>query len=102
MRFDWIGVPRKLLPIVEKYKSPLLYPRKFLAEEAASRYGFRIHEIVISYRFLSSPAKYHYVQGISPTWKKIQEEIKEGIIDFEMKFRTSLMRKISRSLKRLI
>lgn len=68
-----------------------IYPRrdKFLAEEAASRYGFRIHEIVISYRSLSSPAKYHYVQGISATWKKIQEEIKEGIIDFEMKFRTS-------------
>lgn len=96
---------RKLLPIVEKYESPLFYPRrgKFLAEEAASRYGFRIHEIVISYRSLSSPAKYHYVQGISATWKKIQEEIKEGIIDFEIKFRTNLihfMRKIS--LKRLI
>lgn len=82
---------------------PLPRRGKFLAEEAASRYGFRIHEIVISYRFLSSPAKYHYVQGISATWKKIQEEIKEGIIDFEIKFRTNLihfMRKIS--LKRLI
>lgn len=73
---------------------------KFLAEEAATRHGFRIHEIVISYRFLPIPRNIIMCKGFLQLGRKyrMDGEIKEESIDFEVKFRTSLMHFIAKNM----